>query len=137
DLAPLQRTGDVARVILDLQKEAGGKGSWKLRPGRGKWESHPAARTFQALRILVNRELANLEQLLRVVPGVLAPGGRVGIISFHSGEDRLVKSAFRTGLHQGVYEQVSPDPVRATFAERTANPRSRSAKLRHARRKLP
>jgi 16S rRNA (cytosine1402-N4)-methyltransferase len=133
--APLERTGDVTRAILELQKESGGKGSWKLRPAPGKWELHPAARTFQALRILVNRELANLEQLLRVLPEVTAPGGRVAVISFHSGEDRLVKAAFRAGLARGVYEAVSPEPVRATYAERTANPRSRSAKLRWARRK--
>jgi 16S rRNA (cytosine1402-N4)-methyltransferase len=136
DEAPLLRTGDVTRILLELQKDAGGKGTWQLRPAPGKWELHPAARTFQALRILVNRELANLEQLLRMLPAVLAPGGRVAIVSFHSGEDRLVKAALRTGLHQGVYEAISPDPVRATFAERTANPRSRSAKLRFARRKL-
>lgn len=133
EAAPLERTGDVTRVILEMQKETGGTGSWKLRPAPGKWELHPAARTFQALRILVNRELANLEQLLRVLPTVTAPGGRVAIISFHSGEDRLVKAAFRAGLTRGVYESVSPDPVRANYTERTANPRSRSAKLRHAR----
>jgi 16S rRNA (cytosine1402-N4)-methyltransferase len=134
--APLLRTGDVTRTILQLQKEANGGGSWRLRPAPGKWDLHPAARTFQALRILVNRELANLEHLLRVLPAVTAPGGRVAIVSFHSGEDRLVKAALRTGLQQGVYETISPDPVRATFAERTSNPRSRSAKLRYARRKL-
>jgi 16S rRNA (cytosine1402-N4)-methyltransferase len=133
--APLERTGDVTRVILDLQREAGGKGQWKLRPAPGKWELHPAARTFQALRILVNRELANLEQLLRILPALTAPEARVAVISFHSGEDRLVKCAFRAGLQQGVYEAVSPEPVRATYAERMANPRSRSAKLRWARRK--
>jgi 16S rRNA (cytosine1402-N4)-methyltransferase len=132
---PLERTSDVTRAILDSQKEAGGKGSWKLRPAPGKWEIHPAARTFQALRILVNRELANLEQLLRILPTVTAPGGRVAVISFHSGEDRLVKGAFRDGLHHGVYETVSPEPARATYAERATNPRSRSAKLRWARRK--
>jgi 16S rRNA (cytosine1402-N4)-methyltransferase len=132
---PLERTGDVTRAILELQKESGGSATWRLRPAKGKWELHPAARTFQALRILVNRELANLEQLLRVMPAVAAPGGRVAVISFHGGEDRLVKAAFRAGLQQGVYEAVSPEPIRATFPERTANPRSRSAKLRHARRK--
>jgi 16S rRNA (cytosine1402-N4)-methyltransferase len=86
------------------------------------------------LRILVNRELANLEQLLRVLPSLLRPGGRAAIISFHSGEDRLVKAAFRDGQRTGIYDEVSPEPIRATFAERTANPRSRSAKLRTARR---
>jgi 16S rRNA (cytosine1402-N4)-methyltransferase len=126
---PLERTGDVARVLL----EAAG-GAWRLHPAPGRWNLHPAARTFQALRILVNRELANLEQLLRVLPGCLRPGGRVAVISFHSGEDRLVKAAFREGLHAGVYEAVSPEPVRASWAERQDNPRARSAKLRWTRR---
>jgi 16S rRNA (cytosine1402-N4)-methyltransferase len=94
----------------------------------------PATRVFQALRILVNRELANLQQLLRVLPSILKPGGVAAIISFHSGEDRLVKSAFRDGLRAGVYEAISSDPVRPTFDERRANPRSRSAKLRWGRR---
>ena len=89
---------------------------------------------FQALRILVNRELANLEQLLRVLPQLLKSGRRAAIISFHSGEDRLVKAAFRDGLRTGLYDAVSEEPIRAKFAERTANPRSRSAKLRWARR---
>ncbi len=133
--APLERTGDVTRALLELRQETGAAGAWKLRPAPGKWELHPAARTFQALRILVNRELASLEQLLRVLPAVTAMGGRVAVISFHSGEDRLVKAAFRAGLRQGVYDAVSPEPVRAGYAERTANPRSRSAKLRAARRK--
>ena len=126
----LLRTGDVARVLLDATKT----GRWRLHPDAGRWNLHPAARTFQALRILVNRELANLTQLLRVLPDVLKPGGRVAVISFHSGEDRLVKAAFRDGMRAGLYDSVSDEPVRATFAERTANPRSRSAKLRGARR---
>jgi 16S rRNA (cytosine1402-N4)-methyltransferase len=126
---PLERTGDVARVLL----EAAG-GDWRLHPAPGRWNLHPAARTFQALRILVNRELANLEQLLRVLPACLRPGGRAAVISFHSGEDRLVKAAFRDGLRAGLYEAVSPEPVRAAWGERQDNPRSRSAKLRWARR---
>lgn len=93
----------------------------------------PATRVFQALRILVNRELANLTHLLRLLPSILKPGGTAAIISFHSGEDRLVKTAFRDGLRTGVYGAVSDDPVRPTFEERSANPRSRSAKLRWAR----
>ena len=68
-----------------------------------------------------------------MLPELLNPGGTAAIISFHSGEDRLVKSAFRDGLRAGVYEAVSEDPVRPTFEERKANPRSRSAKLRWAR----
>jgi 16S rRNA (cytosine1402-N4)-methyltransferase len=130
----LKRTGDLARLLLEVGRQAGGAKSWRLHPAPGRWESHPAARTFQALRILVNRELANLEQLLRVLPSVLRPGGVAAIISFHSGEDRLVKAAFRDGLHAGAYAAVSPEPIRAGPAERTANPRSRSAKLRWARR---
>jgi len=94
---------------------------------------HPAARTFQALRILVNRELANLDRLLTVLPDCLAPGGVAAIISFHSGEDRRVKAAFRGGLAAGVYEAISPDPVIADADEQQLNPRSRSAKLRWAK----
>ncbi|MFO0822095.1 MAG: 16S rRNA (cytosine(1402)-N(4))-methyltransferase RsmH [Gemmataceae bacterium] len=94
----------------------------------------PATRVFQSLRILVNRELANLTHLLRVLPTLLKPGATAAIISFHSGEDRLVKVAFRDGLRAGVYDAVSPDAVRPTLEERRENPRSRSAKLRWARR---
>jgi 16S rRNA (cytosine1402-N4)-methyltransferase len=129
---PLERTGDLARVILEAIQA--GVQKWRLHPTRDRWNTHPAARTFQVLRILVNRELANLEQLLRVLPECLKPGGRAAIINFHSGEDRRVKAAFRDGLRAGVYTRVSPDPVRASFAERNANPRSRSAKLRWAER---
>ncbi len=127
----IRRTSDLVRVI---QLATGGPATWKLHPKPGKWNLHPAARTFQALRILVNRELANLEQLLRVLPGVLKPGGRAAIISFHSGEDRLVKSWFRDGLRQGTYDLVAEEPIRAGPEERLSNPRSRSAKLRWARR---
>lgn len=95
---------------------------------------HPAARTFQALRMLVNRELPNLERLLAVLPSCLKPGGTAAILSFHSGEDRLVKQAFRDGERSGVYAKTSPEPVLATAEEQERNPRSRSAKLRWARR---
>lgn len=125
---PLQRTKDLSRLL----EEADGQGAWRLHPKKGKWTSHPAARTFQALRILLNRELANLEQLLRVLPTVLKPGGRAAIISFHSGEDRLVKNAFRAGARQGIYRSISDEPIRPGYNERNVNPRSRSAKLRWA-----
>ncbi len=131
--APIERTADLARIIR-AATEGDADRPWRLHPKPGQWDLHPAARTFQVLRILVNRELANLEQLLRVLPAVLKPGGRAAIVSFHSGEDRLVKGAFRDGLAAGVYVRVSPEPIRAGFAERTANPRSRSAKLRWAER---
>jgi 16S rRNA (cytosine1402-N4)-methyltransferase len=103
-------------------------------PSERRQKLAPLTRVFQALRILVNRELANLQQLLRVLPQLLKPGGTAAIISFHSGEDRLVKAAFRDGLRSGIYAAASDDPVRPTFEERQANPRSRSAKLRWARR---
>jgi 16S rRNA (cytosine1402-N4)-methyltransferase len=126
------------RQLLKLIQEAA---PVKVNPNPLKGEAkpwqqkvRPAARIFQALRILVNRELANLNELLRVLPYCLKPGGRAAIISFHSGEDRLVKSAFKEGLRSGAYVEISDDPVRATFAERQVNPRSRSAKLRWARR---
>lgn len=127
--APLTTTDDLVRVI----QGATGQERWRLHPAPGQWKLHPAARTFQALRILVNRELQSLEHLLRLLPVCLKPGGRAAIISFHSGEDRLVKTAFRDGLRAGVFAEISPDPVRATPEERRSNPRSRSAKLRWAR----
>lgn len=133
--SPLERTSEVTRLIVEATQPSGTNERWRLHPTRGKWNLHPAARTFQTLRILVNRELANLEQLLRVLPTVLAPGGTAAIISFHSGEDRLVKASFRNGLHAGIYEAIAEEAVRATSEERFANPRSRSAKLRWARRK--
>ncbi len=94
---------------------------------------HPAARTFQALRILVNRELANLDRLLAVLPSCLKPSGVAAIISFHSGEDRRVKDSFRDGLRGGLYADISPQPIVADESEQRLNPRSRSAKLRWAR----
>lgn len=94
---------------------------------------HPAARTFQSLRILVNRELGNLDKLLEVLPHALKPGGVAAIISFHSGEDRRVKHAFRDGFRAGVYAVETRDPIVATEAERAENPRAKSAKLRWAR----
>jgi len=90
-------------------------------------------RTFQALRIAVNDELTVLDQFLALLPGCLRPGGRVAILTFHSGEDRRVKKAFQQGLREGIYAAVAPEPLRASPEERRANPRSTSAKLRWAR----
>jgi 16S rRNA (cytosine1402-N4)-methyltransferase len=130
------RAGEVTTTtqLSALIQRTLGQGQWRLHPRKDKWTVHPAARTFQALRVLVNRELASLQHLLRLLPDVLAPGGAAAIISFHSGEDRLVKAAFRDGARSGVYSEVSEEPIRASQAERFANPRSRSAKLRVARR---
>jgi 16S rRNA (cytosine1402-N4)-methyltransferase len=89
-------------------------------------------RTFQALRIAVNDEFGVLDRFLDDLPGCLRPGGRVAILSFHSGEDRRVKKAFQSGERSGIYARVAPDVVRASFDERRANPRATSAKLRWA-----
>jgi 16S rRNA (cytosine1402-N4)-methyltransferase len=132
--APLATTAQLAQLIVETTWEPVHHRPWRLRPARGRWETHPAARTFQALRILVNRELANLAALLRCLPDCLAPGGRAAILSFHSGEDRLIKAAFREGLRRGHYRAACDEPLRASPEERAENPRSRSAKLRWAER---
>ena len=89
-------------------------------------------RTFQALRIAVNDEFGVLDRFLALLPACLKPGGRVAILSFHSGEDRRVKKAFRAGERSGIYARVAPDPIRPSAEERRSNPRSSSAKLRWA-----
>jgi 16S rRNA (cytosine1402-N4)-methyltransferase len=93
---------------------------------------HPATRTFQALRIFVNRELDDLKALLEAAPRVLKPGGRLVVISFHSLEDRIVKDALREGAKQGCYRLLTKKPVTAGEEEIGRNPRSRSAKMRAA-----
>ena len=93
---------------------------------------HPATRTFQALRIFVNRELDDLQALVNTAPQVLKPGGRLVIISFHSLEDRIVKDAFRDGARQGYYRLLTKKPVTAREDEIDRNPRARSAKMRAA-----
>jgi 16S rRNA (cytosine1402-N4)-methyltransferase len=93
-------------------------------------------RVFQALRIAVNDEFSALDTLLRQLPSCLNPGGRVAILTFHSGEDRRVKKSFAAGRGAGLYSQISEQVIRPSAAERNANPRSTSAKLRSARRPL-
>jgi len=123
-IAPITTTQALAKIVCDardftFERAAGAK-------------LHPAARTFQALRILVNRELANLERLLRVLPDHLKPGGVCAIISFHSGEDRIVKKSFQELHRAGIYKKITRDPVVASAVEAESNPRARSAKLRWA-----
>jgi 16S rRNA (cytosine1402-N4)-methyltransferase len=89
-------------------------------------------RTFQALRIAVNDEFAALEALLRSLPYCLAPGGRVAMLTFHSGEDRRVKKAFQAGHRDGVYSAIATEVIRSTKQETFANRRASSAKLRWA-----
>ncbi|MDY6938011.1 MAG: 16S rRNA (cytosine(1402)-N(4))-methyltransferase RsmH [Cyanobacteriota bacterium] len=117
---PFQTTTDLASAIARAQ------------PGRSRYvKIHPATRVFQALRIAVNAELKSLETLLDRAPNSLKAGGRIGIISFHSLEDRRVKHGFRDCQQLGV---LTKKPIVPQESERVANPRSRSAKLRIAER---
>jgi len=132
ETTPLERTTQLRELIeraspVKVQFIAG-----KHNPTARQQQVRPAARVFQSLRILVNRELANLQHLLRMLPHVLKPGGKAVLISFHSGEDRLIKSAFKEGQHKGIYSRIADEPLRPDGEERFVNPRSRSAKLRWA-----
>lgn len=89
-------------------------------------------RCFQALRIAVNDEFTVLEQFLTYLPKALNPGGRVAILTFHSGEDRRVKKAFQEGFQAGIYKEICDSPERPSPEERHLNPRSGPAKLRWA-----
>jgi 16S rRNA (cytosine1402-N4)-methyltransferase len=89
-------------------------------------------RCFQALRIAVNDEFGSLDKFLDKLPAALAPGGRVAILSFHSGEDRRVKKSFQHFFREGIYSEVAPDCIRPSAEECFTNPRARSAKLRWA-----
>ena len=89
-------------------------------------------RVFQAIRIEINEEFTALDTLLRVLPQCLNPGGRIAILSFHSGEDRRIKKAFQTAHHEGLYREIARRVIRASPEERRTNPRSTSAKLRWA-----
>jgi len=114
----LETTGDLRRAV---HRATG--------PRRGRID--PSTKTFQALRIAVNDELGELESLLEQLPSVLRPGGVIAVISFHSLEDRIVKHGFRESEH---LVPLTKRPIIASESEREANPRSRSAKLRAARR---
>jgi len=119
---PIRSTAHLADVI-----------SAAARPmNQAERRIHPATKTFQALRIFVNRELEDLQALLKAAPRILKPGGRVVVISFHSLEDRIVKDAFREGAREGYLSVLTKKPVTATELESDRNPRARSAKLRAA-----
>jgi 16S rRNA (cytosine1402-N4)-methyltransferase len=119
---PLETTDELAELVR--------RSISKGRPGRQRID--PATRVFQALRIAVNDELGALDRLLASLLDCLEPGGRVVIISFHSLEDRKVKQAFR---NRDIWELLTRKPIQPDEEERRANPRSRSAKLRAARRR--
>jgi 16S rRNA (cytosine1402-N4)-methyltransferase len=128
---PITRTSQLVQAVFDA-KGLDPK-TWRQQNHAARSQPlHPAARTFQALRILVNDELGSLRELLRIAPYCLHPGGRIGIISFHSGEDRLVKQSFRDGVRGGVYASATKEVITPTVQEVRANPRSGSAKFRWA-----
>ena len=122
---PMTTTEDLCRSIS--------RGVTIALPRAGKREVEASIRrTFQALRIAVNDEFSALDALLRNLPLCLSPGGRVAILTFHSGEDRRVKKAFDAGRHDGTYAVIADDVIRPTRDEVRANPRASSAKLRWA-----
>lgn len=118
-IAPVTTCNQLAKIILEA------------RPRRGKLDrTHPATRCFQALRIAVNDELNNLRKALPQALDLLRVGGRLVVISFHSGEDRIVKQFFQKKVKSGELRILTKKPVRPTPEEVNQNPRSRSGKLR-------
>ncbi|AIE88162.1 16S rRNA (cytosine(1402)-N(4))-methyltransferase RsmH [Fimbriimonas ginsengisoli] len=120
--SPLRTTTDLVEAVLAA-----------VPPGARDKRIHPATRTFQAVRIAVNRELDGLDEALRDAAERLAPGGTLAVLSYHSGEDRIVKTAFRQ-LAEEDFEDVYRKPRQPAAEEISRNPRSRSAKLRAIRR---
>ncbi|MGD0737523.1 MAG: 16S rRNA (cytosine(1402)-N(4))-methyltransferase RsmH [Terracidiphilus sp.] len=124
---PVTTTGQLARIVASAAPTM--KGAMKQE------RIHPATRTFQAIRIVVNRELDEIRDLLQVAPQLLKPSGRLVVISFHSLEDRIAKDSLREGAQKGIWEILTKKPVIAGEEEIERNPRSRSAKMRAAERK--
>jgi len=118
---PVRTTGQLEALVRRVLKV------------RGHARIHPATRTFQALRMAVNRELEALAEFLEIAPELLAPSGTLAVIAFHSGEDRIVKQAFKRWASTGRFLLVHKSVVRPGFEETRRNPRSRSAKLRALR----
>lgn len=114
----LKNTTDLANCV---RRASGQKGYWRI---------DPATRTFQALRMWVNREMDHLQNFLETFTGLLSPGGRIGIISFHSIEDRYVKQCFRMLGQEEHFTVLTKKPLMAGDEEMHRNPRARSAKLR-------
>jgi 16S rRNA (cytosine1402-N4)-methyltransferase len=120
---PVATTGQLARIVASAA------------PAMKQERIHPATKTFQALRIYVNRELDEIRTLMEAAPKLLKPSARLAVISFHSLEDRIVKDSLREGAREGIWEILTKKPVTAGEEELDRNPRSRSAKLRAAERK--
>ena len=134
---PLSRR--IAQVICEKRKESPLTKAHELselveivyrKRFRTHSKKHPATRVFQALRIAVNNELDNVAAFLTLVPQILTPGGRCGIISFHSLEDRIIKHTFHQYEKEGKGKRITKKPIIPTREEISNNPRSRSAKLR-------
>ncbi len=119
---PIRDTAHLATVVAGARKQ------W------GRQKLHPATKTFLALRIAVNRELEALGQFLFRTPATMNSGARFVLLTYHSGEDRMVKEAFKEGERQGTLKILTKHVIRPSEAEERANPRSRSAKLRCAER---
>ena len=119
---PVTSTAQLARIVA------------QAAPAMKQDRIHPATRTFQALRIYVNRELDEIRALLEAAPTLLKPSGRLAIISFHSLEDRIAKDSLREGARQGIWKILTKKPVGPGEDEVERNPRSRSARLRAAER---
>ena len=106
---------------------------WKIpKEERDQAIKKSCARVFQALRIDVNSEFEVLYSFLEKLPSVLNPGGRAAILTFHSGEDRLVKKAFKEMYKEGIFSEISADVIRPSAEECRINPRSKSTKMRWA-----
>jgi 16S rRNA (cytosine1402-N4)-methyltransferase len=127
-ISPINTTERLAELVRSAVPFSGKR----HRRDDGSAEIHPATRTFLALRMKVNRELENVADLLERAPQYLSKGGRLGVISFQSMEDRVVKQAFRSAEQTGLLKLVTKKPLPPSEAELQANPRSRSAKLRVA-----
>lgn len=126
------KNGNKIKTTLDLQEIIAGSLKFIPQNKRDKEIKKSCQRSFQALRIDVNDEFEVLYEFLEKLPSALAKGGRVAILSFHSGEDRLVKKSFQHYLRQGIYDEVAKGPVRPSPEESNSNSRAKSAKLRWA-----
>jgi 16S rRNA (cytosine1402-N4)-methyltransferase len=135
----------IAKAVMQVYKRGGTiettkqfasiiEGALSFLPPKEKKETvkKSCQRCFQALRIDVNSEFEVLYDFLDKLPGVLKPGGRVAVLTFHSGEDRLVKKAFKQGLKEGIFSEICEDVIRPSAEECFQNPRAKSTKMRWA-----
>jgi 16S rRNA (cytosine1402-N4)-methyltransferase len=125
-LAPIETTTALADAVRDAL------GSGRGRRDRDEQVDASLRRVFQALRVEVNDEFGALDTFMRHLPACVKSGGRIAILTFHSGEDRRVKQAFKAGAAEGIYDRIADEVIRASPEERRANPRATPAKLRWA-----